>query len=99
MLKVEKLKVINDNVLVEAIVPERRAGVVRGITTDDKPEMGEILSVGPGRMSDSGQLISTNLKPGMTVLFNQHTTTKFNIEGKTYYTLRAEDVIAYNDAN
>jgi chaperonin GroES len=96
-LKIDQLNVINDNVLVEAIVPVRRGGVVRGISTDDKPETGKVLKVGPGRVNDGGVLVQTGLAPGMTVLFNQHTTTKFNIEGKTYYTLRAEDVIAYSN--
>jgi chaperonin GroES len=95
MLNASKLNVLGDNVFVEAIREKERAGVVRGITTDDKPELGTVLRVGPGRYTESGELIPTFVKPGMVVLFNQYTTTKFNIAGKNYYVLREEDIVAY----
>lgn len=94
MIEVNKLHVLNDNVLIAPVQPEERGGVVRGITTDDKPEMGRVLKVGPGRVLENGERVETGLAPGMLILFNEHVTTKFNIEGKKYYVLRAEDVIA-----
>lgn len=95
MLDVNKFSVLNDNVLVEAIREKERGGIIRGITSDDKPELGNVLKVGPGRTSDNGQFISTTIEPGMTVLFNQYTTTKFNFGGKDYYVLREEDIVAF----
>lgn len=95
MLEIKSLNVLNDNVLVEAIKPTKRGGVVRGVSSDDKPEMGLVLRVGRGRTTDTGQLIPMVVEVGHTILFNPHTTTKFNIEGKNYYVLREEDVIGY----
>ncbi len=98
MLKINKLQVLNDNVLVEGIQPEKRGGVVRGISTDNKPEIGRVLQVGPGRTLENGTLKETLVKEGMIVLFNQHTTTKFNIEGHDYYVIREEDIVGYQNS-
>ena len=95
MLEISKLNVLNDNVLVEAVKPAKRGGVARGISVDNKPEIGTVLKVGPGRILESGTLNPTTVKPKMLVLFNQHTTTKFNIEGTNYYVLREEDIIGF----
>ena len=89
------MEVLGDNVLVQGEHAEFVNGVFRGITTDDKPEMGKVLKVGPGRYTDQGEFIKTVVEPGWLVLFNEHTTTKFNINGKTYYVLREEDVVGY----
>lgn len=95
MLDVNKLEVLNDNVLLEGVQPEKRGGIVRGISTDNKPELGKVLRVGPGRTLENGELKETVVKKGMLILFNQHTTTKFNIEGKDYYVIREEDIVGY----
>ncbi len=94
MIEVNKLTVLNDNVLCVGIKPESRGGIVKGVTTDDKPEIGRVLKVGPGRLLENGERADTGINPGMLILFNQHVTTKFNFEGSNYFVLRAEDVIA-----
>jgi chaperonin GroES len=97
MMEVSKLQVLGDHVLVEGLIGERSDGIVRGITTDDKPEVGLVLKVGPGRFTEYGTFVETQIKPGVLVLFNEHTTTKFNINGKKLYMLREEDVVAYQE--
>lgn len=94
-ISVQKLKVLNDFILVKGYKPTKRAGVVVGISTDDKPEVGEVIQVGPGRFTDNGEFIKNTIKIGDLVLFNQHTTTKFNLGGELFYTLREVDVIGY----
>lgn len=94
-LQVSELNVLNDNVLISGIKPEKKNGVVVGVSTDDKPEMGRVLKVGPGRVTEEGTRLEMSVRAGMVVLFNQHTTTKFNIDGKIYYVLREEDIIGY----
>ena len=97
MINIEDFQVLNDNVLVRGIIPELRGGVVRGVSTDNKPEIGLVLKVGPGRTLEGGQVKETIIKVGMLILFNQHTTTKFNVEGTDYYVLREEDAIGYQE--
>jgi len=93
-LAIANLKILNDNILVEGIKPELRDGIKRGVSQDDKPQEGIILQVGPGKQMEYG-LLPTQLKVGMLILFNEHTTSKFNIDGKNYYVLREEDVVGY----
>lgn len=95
MLQVSKLNVLNDLVLIEGIKPDMRKGVVVGVTTDDKPQEGRVMKTGPGKLLDSGKRADMSVHPGMEVLFNEHTTTKFNIDGHVYYVLHEEDVVAY----
>jgi len=95
MITIKKIKVLNDYVLVEGVQPQKRGGVVRGISIDNKPEVGKVFKVGPGRLLESGELKPTTVKEGNYVLFNQHTTTKYNLEGTDFYMLREEDIIGY----
>lgn len=95
MLQINKIKVLNDLVLVEGIKPGKVNGVIRGITIDDKPQEGLVLKVGPGKLLETGNRVPVTVEPGMEVLFNEHTTTKFSIEGKVYYTLREEDIVGF----
>lgn len=95
MIQIEKLKLTNDNILVEGIKPEMVRGIYTGISTDDKPQEGKVLAVGPGRILESGTRTTLVIKPKMLVLFNEHTSTKFRLEGKSYYVLREEDVVGF----
>jgi chaperonin GroES len=97
MLQINKLKVLDDLVLVEGIKPETVGKIIKGISQDDKPSEGKVLKVGPGRFED-GYHYPMTIKEGMHVLFNEHTTTKFNIDGKTYYSLHEEDCVAYEES-
>lgn len=94
-IQLKKLRILNDNLLIEGVKPELRGGIARGVSTDDKPELGIVLAVGPGKMLDSGIVAPMEISVGDTVLFNQHTTIKFNFDGKDYFTIKAEDVIGY----
>ncbi len=94
-MDVANLQVLGDNVLVAGIKTEVRGGVVVGITQDEKPQEGRVLKVGPGRILESGKRSDMSVRPGMRILFNEHTTTKFNLGGKTYFVVREEDIVGY----
>jgi len=92
-----KLKVLSDYVLISGIKPETRNGVVVGVSVDDKPEWGTVIASGPGRVLENGTVFSLGLKAGMKVLFNQHVSTEFNLDGELVYLVRAEDIVAYEE--
>lgn len=94
-MELKRLKVLNDNVLVAGEHTVMRGGVYTGTTIDDKPQEGKVLKVGPGRLLDDGSRAEMWIKEGMKVLFNEHSTTKFLIGSKTYYVLREEDVVGF----
>lgn len=94
-MEIANLQVLGDNVLIAGIKTEVRGGVIVGITQDEKPQEGRVLKAGPGRMLESGKRSEMSVRPGMKILFNEHTTTKFNLGGKTYFVLREEDIVGY----
>lgn len=98
MMDLKNMEALRDNVLIEGIKEEMRGGVYVGITTDDKPEQGVVLKVGPGRITEEGILVPTVVKPGMVVIFNEHTTTKLRVDSKTIYMIKEEDIIAYGES-
>lgn len=86
---------VNDNILVSGIKEETRGKVVVGVTQDEKPQWGRVLKAGPGRILENGKRSEMDVRPGMKILFNEHTTTKFNLGGTVFYVLRHEDIVAY----
>lgn len=93
---ISKFNILYDNVFVKGIeLPEALDGVVRPAQYDDKPELGEVLSVGEGRLLDDGTTVSLKVRKGDTVYFNKYSSTKFSYAGEDYYVVREEDIVAY----
>ncbi|MFW5888401.1 MAG: co-chaperone GroES [Patescibacteria group bacterium] len=93
-----KLKPLNDHVIVKPITEEEttsKAGIVLPETVDkEKPEKGEVMEVGPGKLLDNGERASMSLKKGDQVVFKKYSPDEINVEDKEYLVLREEDVLA-----
>ena len=94
-INIKDFKILYDNVLVKALPITEKRGVIVPTTNETKPELGEVVSVGEGRFFDNGHLEPLRVKVGDIIYFNQYITTKFNIDGETYYMLREEDCMGY----
>ena len=92
---IKEFKVLYDNVVVTPIDITQKRGVIIPTTSDTKAELGEVVSVGEGRIFDNGVIEPLRLKVGDLVYFNKYSTTKFNIDGTEYLVIREEDCIAY----
>lgn len=92
---VADFNIMYDNVLVRAIDIEEVGGIVRPQQYDDKPEIGEVVKIGEGRIFDNGTIIPLKVKIGQIVIFNRYSTTKLNSDGIDWYVLREEDIVAY----
>lgn len=68
-------------------------------TYEDKPEWGVVISVGPGRYTESGDIIDTGLTPGDVILFMPYGATKVRSLGQDFVYIRAEDVISIYKEN
>lgn len=90
-----KFTVLYDNVLIKGLEVEERDGVYKPAQYDDKPDMGEVLKAGPGRLLDNRDLVPLSVKIGDIVYFNKYSSTKFNYDGVDYYLLREEDIYGY----
>jgi chaperonin GroES len=70
------------------------SGIVIPDTAKEKPQQGEVLAVGPGRRSDTGELIPMDLKVGDTVVYSKYGGTDITVEGEDLLILTSRDVLA-----
>ncbi|MBE3576568.1 MAG: co-chaperone GroES [Limnochordales bacterium] len=92
------LKPLADRVVVKPIEQEEKTkgGIVLPDTAKEKPQEGEVVAVGPGRLLDNGQRAPMEVKVGDRVVFARYSGTEFKVDGETYLVLRESDILAIN---
>jgi len=91
------LKPTNDRILVKPIEEGEQTygSIVIPDMGKEKPEMGEVLAIGPGRLSEHGQLITVrSCKVGDVVLVPKIGTLRIDFEGEEYYIAQDREVLA-----
>lgn len=90
------LKPLANNVIVKPILREdvTKSGLVLPDSSDAKPEKGEVIAIGPGRLLDNGQLAAMNVKIGDKVIFKKYSPDEVKIEDVEYLVLSENDIIA-----
>ena len=90
------LKPMGDRVVVKPKGREEttKSGLVLPDTASERPQQGEVLSVGPGRQLDNGQRVTLDVKQGDTVLFAKYSGTEFKLEDEDLLILSERDVLA-----
>jgi chaperonin GroES len=85
----------NDRVLVKPIDEGEQTygSIVIPDMGKEKPEMGEVISVGPGRMSEFGKFLNVNAKVGDTVLVPKVGTLRVEFEGQEYYIVQDKEIL------
>jgi chaperonin GroES len=96
-----KLRPLQDRVIVKQSEAEEKtkSGIVLPDTAKEKPQQGEVLSVGPGRVLDSGERVVPDVKQGEKVLFAKYSGTEFKIEQDELLILRESDILAIVETN
>lgn len=92
-----KLKPLSNHVIVQASAPEEvtKSGIVLPGTADkERPEKGEVIAVGPGKMLDNGQLAPMSVKVGNQVVFKKYSPDEVKIDGADYLILSESDIVA-----
>ena len=75
-----------------------RGGIIIPDTAKEKPQEGEVLSVGPGRFDDAGaKRVPMDVKVGDIVLYSKYGGTEVKYSGEEYLVLSARDVLAIID--
>ena len=75
------------------------SGLVIPDTAKEKPQQGEVLAVGPGRILDSGERVIPDVKTGERVLFAKYSGTEFKLELDELLILRESDILAIVTTN
>jgi chaperonin GroES len=87
---------LSDRVLLKPMEAEQKTagGIIIPDNAKEKPQKGEIVAVGPGKMNDKGQRIEMTLKKGDKVLYGKYSGTEITVDGEDYLILRESDVLA-----
>ena len=86
---------LHDRVVVRRIDADHKTagGIIIPDTAQEKPQEGEIVSVGPGARNDRGELVPTELKAGDRVLFGKWSGTEVKIDGEDLLIMKESDVM------
>ena len=89
-----KIRPLGDRVVVKVVKEEKTAGgLVLPDNAQEKPQTGEVLAVGPGRILDNGSRTTVDVKPNDKVLFAKYSGTEVKLDGETYLLIAEKDIL------
>lgn len=93
------LKPLSDRVIVKPAPAEEmtKGGLYIPDTGKEKPQYGEVVAVGPGKVADSGQVLEMQVEVGQKVLYGKYSGTEVTVEGEDYLIMRESDIFAILD--
>jgi chaperonin GroES len=92
----QQLKPVGDRVVVKPKEPEQttKAGIVLPATASDRPQQGQVVAVGSGRLLDNGTRVDLEVKQGDTVLFAKYSGTDIKLDDVELLVLNERDILA-----
>ena len=90
------LKPLGDRVVVKPLDRDEvtKSGIVLPDTAKEKPQQGEVVAVGPGRVLDSGDRVSLDVTVGDKIIFAKYSGTEFKMEDADLLILNERDILA-----
>jgi chaperonin GroES len=90
------IKPLGERVVLKVMESEEKtkSGIVLPDTAKEKPQMGEVLAVGPGKALDNGEKAPLEVKVGDKVLFAKYAGTEVKLDGEEYMVLKENDILA-----
>ncbi len=91
-----KMKPLADRVVIKPSPAEEKTkgGIILPDTAKEKPVMGEVVAVGPGKVTDDGKKILPEVKVGDKVLYGKYSGTEVTVDGEEYLFMREADIFA-----
>ena len=86
---------LHDRLIVKRFDEEDRtkSGIIIPDTAKEKPQQGEVIAVGNGKVLDDGKKIPLEVKKGDRVLFGKYSGTEIKIEGSDYLMLKEDEIL------
>jgi len=86
---------LHDRVLVRRMPEEMKTsgGIIIPETAKEKPQRGEIVATGKGRVTEDGKITPLDVKTGDKVLFGKYSGTELKLNGEEYLMMREEDIL------
>ncbi len=91
------IKPLHDNVVLKPLIEDEttKSGIVLPDTLDkEKPEKGEVIQIGPGKLLENGQRAPMSLKAGDKVIFKKYSPDEVNVQNETYLVINESDILA-----
>ncbi|MCL2497402.1 MAG: co-chaperone GroES [Symbiobacteriaceae bacterium] len=90
------MKPLGDRVIIKVLPQEEMlaSGIVLPGNAKEKPQEGEIVAVGPGRILDNGNRVAPEVKVGDTVIYSKYAGTEVKVAGEEYLILSEKDILA-----
>ena len=90
---------LHDRVLVRRVTAEEKTagGIIIPDTAKEKPQEGEVVSVGPGTRDDSGALVALDVKAGDRILFGKWSGTEVKLNGEELLIMKESDIMGILD--
>jgi chaperonin GroES len=90
-----KLTPLHDRILVRRVeeAETTRGGIIIPDTAKDKPQEGEVISVGKGKTNDKGETFPLAVKAGDRILFGKYAGNEIKLDGEEYLIMREEEVL------
>src|SRR4051812_27549596 len=89
-----KVRPLHDRILVRRMPEEEKTagGIIIPDTAKEKPQRGEIVATGKGRVTEDGKILPLEVKVGDRVLFGKYSGTELKLEGSEFLMMREEDI-------
>lgn len=89
------IRPLGDRIVVKPMPSEEKtkSGIVLPDTAKEKPQEGEVVAVGTGRLLESGQRVPIDLKPGEKILFSKYAGNEVKIDDVEYLIMRESDIL------
>lgn len=90
-----KIQPLGDRLIIKAVEPKevKKSGIIIPETAKEKPQEGEVVAVGKGKVTEDGKLIAMEVKTGDIVLYGKYSGTEIKINDEEYLIMREEDVL------
>lgn len=95
-----KIRPLNDRVIIKRLEEERKtaSGIVIPDAAAEKPDQGEVVAVGSGKVGEDGKVRPLTVKVGDRVLFGKYSGQTFKLDGVEYLQMREDDIIGIIEA-
>lgn len=80
--------------VVEEAEEKTKSGLYVPDTAKEKPQVGEVLAVGPGALNDKGDRIAMDVAEGDKIIFSKYAGTEFKLDGEEYMIMSQRDILA-----
>jgi len=90
------IKPLSDRILVKTVEREEEeaGGIIIPDTAKEKPQEGEVIAVGPGKMLENGERRAMSVAVGDKVLYGKYSSTEVKYGGEDYLIMREDDILA-----